>query len=163
MGHVANHEMKGNHMMQMMQRMHGTKGAHMGNKMGHAMTDSHMGNKMMDRNMQAFDTDDDGTVTPEELRNGLLAKLKKYDADGDGTLSIAEFEVLHSARIRNKMVDRFQALDEDGDGKVTEAEMTARADKMKKRMHNQPSANQMKQMKNMQNMKQMQETAPENN
>ena len=63
----------------------------------------------------AFDTDGDGTVSPEEMRAGLAAQLKEYDADGNGVLSIAEFETLNSATIRNLMVDRFQALDEDGE------------------------------------------------
>ena len=58
--------------------------------------------------------------------------MKQYDADGDGTLSIAEFEALHNAMTRNFMVDRFQALDEDGDGKITAAEMAAPAKQMER-------------------------------
>jgi Ca2+-binding EF-hand superfamily protein len=136
MDHRANHGMMKGHMMQMMQRMHATKGYHMGkNMMGH--------------NMKVFDTDENGSITPEERRNGLLAELKKYDTNEDGTLSIAEFEALHSAHIRNKMVDRFQMLDEDGDGKVTEAEMSAGADKMEKRMEHHSSATRMNRMKQM--------------
>jgi Ca2+-binding EF-hand superfamily protein len=153
MDHRANHGMMKGHMMQMMQRMHATKGYHMGkNMMG-----NHMGNKMMGHNMKVFDTDENGSITPEERRNGLLAELKKYDTDSDGTLSIAEFETLHSAHIRNKMVDRFQALDEDGDGKVSEAEMTAGAKKMEKPMKHHSSATHMNRMK------QMHGSTPENN
>ena len=82
----------------------------------------------------AFDTDGDGTVSPEEMRAGLAAQLKEYDADGNGVLSIAEFETLNSATIRNLMVDRFQALDEDGDGQITSAEMAAPAVRFEKMM-----------------------------
>jgi Ca2+-binding EF-hand superfamily protein len=57
----------------------------------------------------------------------LQAKLAEFDANGDGALSIAEFETLHSAAIRELMVDRFQALDNDGDGLVTAEEMKAPA------------------------------------
>ena len=106
----------------MMQMMHGQ------------MMSEGMGGGMMGHNANAaFDTDGDGTVSPDEMRAGLAAQLVKYDANGDGVLSIAEFETLNSAMIRNTMVDRFQALDEDGDGQITNEEMAApaaRAEKM---------------------------------
>ena len=87
-----------------------------------------MGNLLM----QSFDTDNDGALTPAELRAGLASGLKTYDADGDGSLSISEFETMNAAAMRTQMVDRFQALDEDGDGKVTSEEMTAPADRMER-------------------------------
>ncbi len=68
--------------------------------------------------------------SPEDIRETLQGKLKEYDADGDGTLSIGEFETLHSAMIREMMVDRFQYLDADGDGAVTPQEMAAPAARM---------------------------------
>ena len=82
--------------------------------------------------MQMFDTDGDGTTTPEEMRTQLEAKLSEFDSDGDGSLSITEFEALHSAMIREMMVDRFQHLDADGDGAVTPEEMAAPADRMER-------------------------------
>jgi Ca2+-binding EF-hand superfamily protein len=82
--------------------------------------------------MQMFDADGDGTVTPEELRTQLQASLTEYDGNGDGSLSIAEFEILHSAMIREAMVDRFQYLDANGDGAITAEEMTAPATKMER-------------------------------
>jgi Ca2+-binding EF-hand superfamily protein len=118
-------------MMGIMQRMHGS------------MMDGGM--------MQMFDADGDGTVTPEELRTQLQAKLAEYDGNGDGLLSIAEFEILHSAMIREAMVDRFQYLDANGDGAVTAEEMTAPATKMERmqmmragqgRMQGQPGSDQ---------------------
>lgn len=80
--------------------------------------------------MQMFDADGDGTVTPNEMRTQLQAKLTEFDSDGDGALAIAEFETLHSAMIREMMVDKFQHLDADGDGAVTAEEMTAPAEMM---------------------------------
>ena len=116
-------------MMGMMQRMHGQMmgGDMMGSAagpMGFGMTGGQFG--------EAFDADGNGTVTPEELRAGLAAQLKQYDSDGDGSLSIAEFEALHNAMTRNFMVDRFQALDEDGDGRITGDEMAAPANWMER-------------------------------
>ena len=78
--------------------------------------------------MQMFDADGDGTTTPDEMRTQLQTKLTEYDSDGDGSLSIAEFEALHS----EMMVDRFQHLDADGDGAVTPEEMAAPADRMER-------------------------------
>lgn len=108
-------------MMGMMKRMHGEM-------MGGGMMGG-MG-PMGDNMMQKFDADGDGTVTPDEMRTQLQAKLTEYDNDGDGSLVIAEFEALHSAMIREMMVDKFQHLDGDGDGAITAEEMTAPADMM---------------------------------
>ncbi|WP_245848204.1 EF-hand domain-containing protein [Actibacterium ureilyticum] len=111
-------------MMDMMARIHG-------NMMGGGMMGAGMGGGMM----QMFDADGDGTTTPDEMRTQLQTKLTEYDSDGDGSLSIAEFEALHSAMIREMMVDRFQHLDADGDGAVTPVEMAAPADRTE-RMQN---------------------------
>ena len=63
----------------------------------------------------------------------MLARLAEFDVDGDGTLSLAEFEALHAAMIRETTVDRFQHLDADGDGRITEAEMGGPARRMEMR------------------------------
>ena len=109
-------------MMSMMKRMHAKmmKGGMMGGGM--------MGGAFM----RSFDTDHNGKVAADELRAGLSEGLSNHDADGDGMLSIDEFEAFHSARIREMMVDRFQMLDADGDGEVTEAEMEAPAARMER-------------------------------
>lgn len=85
-----------------------------------------------------MDANDDGKVEAAEARTQLEKLLEENDTDGDGTLSIAEFENLHSRMIRETMVDRFQHLDSDGDGAVTAEEMTAPAEQIerkKKRMN----------------------------
>jgi Ca2+-binding EF-hand superfamily protein len=105
--------------MHKMHRMHDNKMGGMGGMMGGAM-------------MQMLDADGDGNVTPQEMREQMQAKLTEYDSDGDGTLSISEFETLHSAMIREKMVDKFQHLDANGDGAITNDEMTAPAKKMER-------------------------------
>ncbi len=119
------------HMVRMMQTMHGGQAGMTGpGMMGFA-------GPMMgggDHFQGLFDADDDGTVTPEELRTGLLDALKTYDADGNGTLSLDEFETMHTAHIREMTVDRFQALDADGDGQVTADEIAAPADRMQRLM-----------------------------
>ncbi len=124
--------MMGGRMMQMMQMM---RQHMMGGGMGPGAAMGPMGGKGIAGMLaRGADANDDGTVSPDELKAALTAKLTEYDADGDGTLSLSEFEALHSALIRERMVDRFQALDDDGDGKVTAAEITAPARRMEKMM-----------------------------
>ncbi len=88
---------------------------------------SMMGGGMMRQLFDQFDTDGNGIVSADEARAGLAAQLEKYDANGDGVLSLGEFEALHADFLRETMVDRFQALDNDGDGQVTLDEITAPA------------------------------------
>ena len=64
----------------------------------------------------------------------MLGDLKTYDTNGDGTLSLDEFQALYAAHTRTMMVRGFQMLDEDGDGKVTELEVTTAADVMQEHM-----------------------------
>jgi hypothetical protein len=117
-------------MMQMMRMMHGqmTYGGMMDGTRGGF--DNMVGGMRGGAFDTAFDTNSDGVVSPDEMRAGLAAQLTKYDADGNGVLTIAEFEKLNSDMIRNLMVDRFQALDEDGDGQITSDEMAAPAVRM---------------------------------
>jgi len=107
-------------MMQMMQMMQGAGNGWMD---GGAMAPGAMnGFGALDG---AFDTDGDGVVTPEEMRAGRLSSVETYDADGNGTLSLDEFEAFHAARIQKLTEGRFQALDADGDGQVTAEEFAA--------------------------------------
>lgn len=84
--------------------------------------------------MATFDTNKDGTLSPEEMTAGIQAELKTYDTDANGTLSLEEFAVMHAAHTRPMTVRAFQMHDADGDAQVTEAEMSAMADMMQSHM-----------------------------
>ena len=84
--------------------------------------------------MATFDTNKDGTLSPEEMIAGMQAELKNYDTDANGTLSLEEFAVMHAAHTRPMTVRAFQMHDADGDAQVTEAEMAAMAEMMQSHM-----------------------------
>ena len=84
--------------------------------------------------MATFDTNKDGTLSPEEMTAGIQAELKTCDTDANGTLSLEEFAVMHAAHTRPMTVRAFQMHDADGDAQVTEAEMSAMADMMQSHM-----------------------------
>ncbi len=124
--------------------MMGGQGGMMGGQsgqFGHGGNMGSQGGMMSGGNMGGFtnmldlDANGDGTLTSEEARAGLQALLEKYDTNADGSLSLSEFEGLHSATIREQMVDGFQMLDNDGDGQVTADEITAPADRMETMMN----------------------------
>jgi Ca2+-binding EF-hand superfamily protein len=102
---------------------------------GHGMMGGMMGAQSVA--MQKFDTNKDGTLSPEEMTAGIKADLKTYDKDGNGTLSLDEFAVMHADHMRPMTVRAFQMHDADGDGQVTEAEMTATAEMMQGEMSGQ--------------------------
>ncbi|CTQ47640.1 EF-hand domain-containing protein [Roseibium aggregatum] len=117
-------------MMRMMMQMHGQmmennmQGQGGGNPM--AMMDGTMMRMMMGGDMMDAPAADAG-------RTEMLSRLTEFDADGDGTLSLSEFETLHAALARETTVDQFQHLDADGDGKITQTEMVAPARRMEMR------------------------------
>ena len=90
---------------------------------------------MMGNMFGRFDSDNDGRMSPGEMREGFASRMKEFDSDGDGSMTLEEFEDFHAAMIRNMVVDHFQALDEDGDGRITGEEMSAPADRMERLQH----------------------------
>lgn len=88
--------------------------------------------------MAMFDTNKDGTLSPEEMTAGIKAELTKYDTDANGTLSLDEFAVMQAVRTRPMTVRAFQMHDSDGDGQVTEAEIAAMASMMQGHMSAMP-------------------------
>ena len=87
--------------------------------------------------MATFDTNKDGTLSPEEMTAGIQSELKTYDTDANGTLSLEEFAVMHAAHTRPMTVRAFQMHDADGDAQVTESEMAAMAAMMQSHMNGQ--------------------------
>jgi len=71
------------------------------------------------RMFETFDRDGDGKITREEARSFREERLKAYDANGDGTLDLGEYERLWLDAMRERMVRRFQMHDRNGDGKIT--------------------------------------------
>ena len=87
--------------------------------------------------MTKFDTNEYGTLSPEEVSTGIQAELKTYDADANGKLALEEFAVMHAAHTRPMTVRAFQMHDPDGDAQVTADEMTAMAAMMQSHMSEQ--------------------------
>ena len=72
-----------------------------------------------------------------EIDAAQADQLKKYDKDGDGTLSLAEYQPLFADQTHEPMVRSFQGFDRDGDGKVTADELNGRYDRLVQRLdHN---------------------------
>jgi hypothetical protein len=84
--------------------------------------------------MAGFDSNGDGTTSPEEMTAGVETALKTYDTDASGSLSLDEFAAFHAAMMRPMTVRMFQMHDSDGDAAVTKAEMAAMAAMMQGRM-----------------------------
>lgn len=114
----------------------------MGQQGGAGMAGGMMGGGMMMGSgvnvMATFDTNKDGTLSPEEMTAGIKAELTKYDTDANGTLSLDEFAVMQAVRTRPMTVRAFQMHDADGDAQVTAAEMTAVVEMMQSYMAGQP-------------------------
>jgi len=87
----------------------------------HGMRDDDRGPRLgrLFRMLDTFDSNEDGKVTQAEIDAMRGDRLVKFDADGDKSLTLQEYQALWLDAMRERMVDRFQELDADGDGKVT--------------------------------------------
>jgi Ca2+-binding EF-hand superfamily protein len=103
------------------------------------------GKKMSSQFFTNFDANKDGSVTAAEIETKRKADFAKADTAGDGAITLEEWKVFAADRASERSKDRsvriFQRFDSNGDGQVTREEfldkaerMTARMDKMKKRM-----------------------------
>jgi hypothetical protein len=115
----------------------GGRGGHHGMRGGDGPMHGMMGRGGMGgpmRMLEQFDTDKDGKLTQAEIDAGQKAKFAEANKDGQGGVSIQEFEPFFWAQHREMMVRAFQMLDSDGDGQVTEAEISERTAGMVERM-----------------------------
>lgn len=76
--------------------------------------------------LETFDTDRDGKLTQAEIDAARTARFAEFDKDGDGKLSLEEYQLLWVEAMRPQMVRQFQRHDRDGDGAVTQAEFLER-------------------------------------
>ena len=90
---------------------------------GHGFHRGH-GKRAM-RFLQQHDANEDGQLTQSEIDGVRAQRLADFDADGDGALTLQEYQPLWLEAMRSRMVDRFQHLDADGDASVTLEEFKA--------------------------------------
>lgn len=82
------------------------------------------------RLFEQFDANQDGRLTQAEIDQVRQSRLAEFDQDGDGSLSLEEYQALWMDAMRERMVDRFQAHDDDGDGMITAEEFGQPFDRM---------------------------------
>jgi Ca2+-binding EF-hand superfamily protein len=83
---------------------------------------------------EQFDANQDGRITQAEVDEVRRSRLTEFDQDGDGSLTLEEYQALWLDAMRERMVDQFQAHDDDGDGMVTAEEFGERYDRMVSRL-----------------------------
>ena len=69
--------------------------------------------------LEQFDRSGDGQVSQEDIIAVRGERLAAFDTDGDGVLSLDEYELLWLDAMQPRMVRSFQRLDADGDATVT--------------------------------------------
>jgi hypothetical protein len=69
------------------------------------------------------DVNHDGKLDQAQIDAVVGDLLKKYDKDGDGTLSLEEYQALFNDVMQEAMVRSFQSFDRNGDGRVTADEL----------------------------------------
>lgn len=88
----------------------------------------------MERLFDQFDAAGDGRITQADVDAVRAERHAAFDADGDGVLTLEEYEALWLDAMRRQMVRSFQRLDVDGDGAVTLDEFQAPFARMIDRM-----------------------------
>ena len=94
----------------------------------------HHGGQRGEMLFRTFDADKDGTVTAAEINAETERRISGNDANGDGALSLEEFQGVWMEMMRSRMVDAFQRFDDDGNGVITKAEVDEKTSWMMSRM-----------------------------
>jgi Ca2+-binding EF-hand superfamily protein len=80
--------------------------------------------------LKTVDTNDDGSISQDEINAAVDSRLTQFDADKDGSLSLSEFEALWADLTRPAAVRAFQFLDPDGSASVSKQELDERFGKI---------------------------------
>lgn len=97
--------------------------AHRGREHGGKMRHARRMDRLLDL-IKLYDQDGDDKITQTEIDEARAKRLAEFDGDGNGMLSLQEYEALWLDAMRERMVDRFQSHDDDGDGQVTVEEFS---------------------------------------
>lgn len=84
--------------------------------------DRHGGRAML--LFEQFDVNEDGRLTQAEIDEVRRSRLTEFDQNGDGSLSLEEYQALWLDAMRERMVRAFQRHDRDGDALVTVEEFS---------------------------------------
>jgi hypothetical protein len=93
--------------------MHGMHGGGWGKHGRHGMRGH------MKQFAKRYDANNDKKISQEEIDTNRPEWHKKFDADGNGTIDLKEFEALWLEAKRHRMAREFQRLDEDASGQIT--------------------------------------------
>lgn len=77
------------------------------------------------RLLEAFDVNQDGSMTKSEVKQVLTKRFKAYDSDGDGFLNFNETVAAYEAAKQKRAVKHFNQIDKNGDGTITVDEFLA--------------------------------------
>jgi len=88
---------------------------------------------------EKFDTNHDGKLSKDEVRNGVDKMFAESDTNKDGFISKEEMQAHHKSmheQMRTRMQEHWKAADKDGDGALSRAEVDAAGMKMLSRDFN---------------------------